>query len=433
MNPNRSFGLWKAIAFLTVVISSLLFFSSCKNNEPVSLKPTVVIDSIADVTTNQAVIIASVVPNGEATVSLEYYPVINPEQKVESVIPTKYNGTEAVSVTIPLSGLEPNTSYNFTIKVINEAGSVNKSGTFSTQQLTKAVAVIKPATNVTRFEATLNATIIANQPDTKISFKYWAENSEATPKTKTLSTLYNGTDSINVSADVSDLPLNTKIYYQVEVENKAGIVISNKSSFETYAVVDYDGNMYHTVKIGEQVWTVENLRTRHYNNGDPIVYEPLAANWGTLKTGAYTAYNNSSEMAEKYGYIYNYLAVSDLRGIAPEGWRIPSGDDFEELKAFLGGYYPAGPALMNQLGWPKTVRSITNSTGFSALPNGGIVKTFKTGLYEYSGGNETAAFITNQIFGGYLIMVIISAEKQYLSTGGLYDHLSGAGIRLIKQ
>nr|BFD25276.1 MAG: hypothetical protein JST_5670 [Candidatus Parcubacteria bacterium] len=235
------------------------------------------------------------------------------------------------------------------------------------------------------------------------------------------------------SLNLAGLDRNTKYYVKAYAINDVGAAYGQAVAVHTYDIADNEGNMYHTVKIGEQVWTVENLRTRHYNNGDPIFHESVAANWGLLKTGAYTAYNNSSEMAEKYGYLYNYLAVADPRGITPEGWRIPSGDDFEELKTFLGGYYPAGPALMNQLGWPETLRPITNSTGFSALPNGGIAKNSKTELYEYSGGDETAAFITNQIFGGYLIMVIISAEKQFFSTNGLYDSSAGAGVRLIRQ
>lgn len=189
--------------------------------------------------------------------------------------------------------------------------------------------------------------------------------------------------------NLTGLNRNTKYYVKAYASNDVGTAYGQAVEVYTYDIADNEGNMYHTVKIGGQVWTVENLRTRHYNNSDPIVYEPLAANWGTLKTGAYTAYNNSSEMAEKYGYLYNYLAVTDPRGIAPEGWRIPSGDDFEELKNFLGGYSPAGPALMNQLGWPETSRPITNSTGFSALPNGGIAKNSETGLYEYSGDRKS--------------------------------------------
>jgi uncharacterized protein (TIGR02145 family) len=237
----------------------------------------------------------------------------------------------------------------------------------------------------------------------------------------------------NFSLNLTGLNRNTKYYVKAYAINDVGVAYGQAVEVYTYDIADNEGNMYHTVKIGEQVWTMENLRTRHYNNGDSIIHEPIAANWGPLETGAYTAYNNSSEMAEKYGYLYNYLAVTDSRGIAPEGWRIPSGYDFEDLKNFLGGYYLAGPALMNKLGWPETLRTITNSTNFSALPNGGIARNLETGLYEYSGGDETAAFITNEIFGGYLIMVIISAEEQFLSTGGLYGLSAGAGIRLIKQ
>ena len=52
-------------------------------------------------------------------------------------------------------------------------------------------------------------------------------------------------------------------------------------------VKDADGNVYHTVKIGHQVWTVENLRTTRYNDGSAIPHVTDSAEWATITTSGY--------------------------------------------------------------------------------------------------------------------------------------------------
>ena len=58
-------------------------------------------------------------------------------------------------------------------------------------------------------------------------------------------------------------------------------------------VVDYDGNIYPTCKIGSQVWMAQNLIVTHYNNGDEIPYVLNPADWIALATGAQCIYNNN--------------------------------------------------------------------------------------------------------------------------------------------
>lgn len=91
-----------------------------------------------------------------------------------------------------------------------------------------------------------------------------------------------------------------------------------------------------TTAIGQQVWMVENLNVDTYRNGDPIppVQDPVA--WKGLSTGAWCFYENKVENGTTWGRLYNWYAVNDVRGLAPEGWHIPSDDEWRQLINALG-------------------------------------------------------------------------------------------------
>ena len=109
-------------------------------------------------------------------------------------------------------------------------------------------------------------------------------------------------------------------------------------------VTDIDGNTYRTIKIGNQSWMTENLRTTRYANGDNILTDLSDELWGNITIGAYAIYphesvdgiNSEEEMVEAYGKLYNWYAVDDDRGLCPEGWRVPSDDDWTQLVDYIG-------------------------------------------------------------------------------------------------
>jgi hypothetical protein len=84
-------------------------------------------------------------------------------------------------------------------------------------------------------------------------------------------------------------------------------------------------------------YSKENLDVTHYKNGDPIPFVKSKKKWEALTTGAYCYYDNNPEK----GVLYNWYAVSDPRGLAPEGWRIPKIEELEllELSTGLPGGY----------------------------------------------------------------------------------------------
>ena len=102
----------------------------------------------------------------------------------------------------------------------------------------------------------------------------------------------------------------------------------------TGTVEDIDGNVYNTVRIGDQVWTVENLRVTRFNDGTPIPHITDDNQWGNLSTPAYCFYDNSSANGDKYGALYNWHAVNTGK-LAPYGWRVPTYDDWKILRNYL--------------------------------------------------------------------------------------------------
>ncbi|HSH67865.1 MAG TPA: fibrobacter succinogenes major paralogous domain-containing protein [Bacteroidia bacterium] len=102
----------------------------------------------------------------------------------------------------------------------------------------------------------------------------------------------------------------------------------SEPSIETGTVTDVDGNVYKTVKIGDQWWMAENLKTTSYQDGSPInlITKDQDTKWKNDSIGAYT--NNA--------FLYNGYAIFNPKNIAPEGWHIPSDEEWKELERNMG-------------------------------------------------------------------------------------------------
>ncbi len=139
------------------------------------------------------------------------------------------------------------------------------------------------------------------------------------------------------------------------------------------SIVDIDGNVYHSVKIGSQVWMVENLKTTKYRNGDLVINVPDQPAWELLSSGAYCLpANDAANYKATYGLLYNWFAAVDSRNIAPQGWHVPSNDEWTVLITFLGNDTLVAGKI-KEAGikhWPSPNAGTTNVTGFTALPGG---------------------------------------------------------------
>ena len=142
-----------------------------------------------------------------------------------------------------------------------------------------------------------------------------------------------------------------------------------KSDQETDFFKDEISDNAGTVKIGNQSWMAKNLDVASYRNGDPIPRVNDPSEWAGLKTGAWCYYGNSPEIGETYGKLYNWYAVADPRGLAPEGFHVPIDEEWAVLVENLGGTDLAGVKLKSTNHWMEGPG--TNASGFNALPVGG--------------------------------------------------------------
>lgn len=166
---------------------------------------------------------------------------------------------------------------------------------------------------------------------------------------------------------------------------------------------------FEEVTIGNQVWMVENLNVDEFRNGDPIPQAKTVDEWKKATENeqpAWCYYDNDPSNGEKYGKLYNSYAVSDLRGLAPNGWHIPSEAEWTVLEDFLGRKN-ADIKMKNATGW-KNETSVnlgngSNESGFSGLPGGQM----------YSMANFTS----------------LGSAGYWWATGGNFCSLSNYGFR----
>jgi len=145
------------------------------------------------------------------------------------------------------------------------------------------------------------------------------------------------------------------------------------SSLPEITFSDIDGNTYHGVYIGSQIWSKENLRVTRFRDGTPIeeITDQLMWNGMSDTMPGYCTYNNDPYLGTIYGKLYNRNVIYDTIPIAPAGWRIPTIADWDTLFVHLGGAAVAS-SKMREAGTQHWIgpNNSNNSSGFTALPGG---------------------------------------------------------------
>ncbi len=214
-------------------------------------------------------------------------------------------------------------------------------------------------------------------------------------------------------------------------------------------ISDVEGNIYQCVRLGSQIWTVENWRCKKYDDGNDIQQVSDNEQWKGLSTPAYCFYDNSSDPVyqKKWGALYNWYVVDTInpRKIAPEGWRVPTSSDWYTLEKYLteNGYNWDGNTTGNKIaksiaskiewGIHSTAGAIgndlgkNNTSGFSALPGGA-----RTNLGSFNGQGEHGSWWSTNEFG------LSSAWNRYIYDFSVaFSNLNGPktigrSIRLVR-
>ena len=153
--------------------------------------------------------------------------------------------------------------------------------------------------------------------------------------------------------------------------------------------VAMEGHTYSVVQIGDQCWFAENLRTTVYADGTSIPEVTDDAAWTGLSTGMRCDYDNDATNVATYGRLYNWYAATDVAGLCPSGWHVPTDGEWTDLENYLGANGHSGTegiALKATSGWSSGDNG-TDDFGFSALPGG-----FR---YDNDGSFNDAGFIGN--------------------------------------
>ena len=194
-------------------------------------------------------------------------------------------------------------------------------------------------------------------------------------------------------------------------------------------VIDIDGNLYHTVTIGTQIWMVENLKVTHYRNNDPIPNVNVDSLWIDLKTGSYCDYDKLAVNGITYGRLYNWYAVKDSRNIAPSGWHIPTDAEWTILITYLGGASVAGGKLKETglAHWADPNVGATNETGFTALPGG---SRYIDGSFLNIGSN---GYWWSSTTDDIAIAFYLGVHNSDIGVNiGSHDKTSGFSVRCVK-
>lgn len=205
------------------------------------------------------------------------------------------------------------------------------------------------------------------------------------------------------------------------------------------SVTDRDGNTYKTVKLGDQIWMAENLRTTHYADGSSILKNGISTSVGYM-------YDH---------YLYNWRAVmgnasasasnpSGVQGICPDGWHVPSASEWKELEYYVGSKsdYCCGnnsayiaKALASDEGWTQSYSSYfvgynqfseNNATHFYAYPFGYM----KNDGYYYNYG-KCAIFWSATLNGSNVITRELNYDDKILGQSSSPKNY-GLSVRCVK-
>jgi uncharacterized protein (TIGR02145 family) len=270
----------------------------------------------------------------------------------------------------------------------------------STPTVVTATVIQHPITDITQINVTCGGEVTADG-GAIVTSRGVCWSTSHLPTTED-SVLLAGKGSGKFTVDLLHLEPFTKYYVRAWATNAKGTAYGDTLSFFTETpdlsepcpgmptITDIDGNVYKTVLIDDQCWMKENLRTTRYADHSIIPLINSDQGWINLgANGARTWMNDdSATYATLYGALYNWHAVTYPGGLCPQGWHVPSDQEWKEMELFLGmpvqhidwngGRGTVQGGMLKSTGtqyWWTPNKAATNFSGFTALPAGARAST----------------------------------------------------------
>ena len=244
--------------------------------------------------------------------------------------------------------------------------------------------------------------------------------------TKTHMTFYIYDDQMTFAYRIEDF-IGYKLY--MDIDNNGDIV----TFVYDRAAKNVVKSVSQTVTIGSQVWAAKNLDVTSFRNGDPIYESKTPEQWEAygLKgqpTWCYANYDPANK--ETYGLLYNFYAVKDTRGLAPEGWHIPTIKEVHKLLDYLGGPEVARDKMRTTENW-RFKNNGNNSSGFNGIPSGSMTTDSRVYYFQMNCEIWTSSQDTYDDKLRPLFMSLDSAKSNMSPTYvGMFE--AGHSVRLIK-
>jgi uncharacterized protein (TIGR02145 family) len=201
------------------------------------------------------------------------------------------------------------------------------------------------------------------------------------------------------------------------------------------SINDVDGNTYQTIEIGTQTWMAENLKTTKFSDGTQI---PIATvtQWRYVQSPAYCWYVDDGEKYKNtYGALYNWQAVNTGK-LCPDGWHLPTDNEWEILTTYLGGGSIADRKLREtgSTHWVNNSSEANNNSGFTALPGGFQIVTDGIPQWQFVYLGYDACFWSSTPQAGSIPLILGRSFHWQTENFGMTRFLPewGCSVRCIK-
>lgn len=336
------------------------------------------------------------------------------------------SNSELDTYVVKITNIDPASNYYIC------AYAYNSKGRSYSNEITKAPILTTTETT----DITITTAKSGGQIDDNVSFKVTSRGvCWSTSQNPTIDDAHtnDGTGTGSFISNLTGLNEWSTYYVRAYVSDDNETAYGNELSFKTIgaSLIDYDNNEYDFVRIGNQIWMAENLKTTHYADGTAIDLVENSSSWDDyvlLNSPAMCYYNNNaSNEADTYGALYTWVAA---RMACPDDWHLPSDAEWTELIDYLGGISVAG-GKMKEPGfthWESPNTGATNESGFNAFPGGrrnddGIFNFFSTNAYFWG---------DTEFYGHQIVYIILYNDDSEVSYSTIYYTDYGFSVRCLK-